>query len=75
MSIIAIIHFVTSEIVRKDVVPALRIMTRRDWLTRCNAGRKSPRGFVHRMIDAEARRTQFDDKAREGNHGSQRDIA
>jgi uncharacterized membrane protein (DUF485 family) len=45
MSIIVIIHFVTSEAVRKVVVSALRMTTRRDWPTRCNAGSKSLRAF------------------------------
>jgi hypothetical protein len=54
MSIIVIIHFATSKTVRKDVAPALRMMTRRDWPTRCNAGRKSTRLPRIAPIDAES---------------------
>jgi uncharacterized membrane protein (DUF485 family) len=45
MPTIVIIHFVTLEAVRKVAVPALRMTTRRDWPTRCNAGRESLRAF------------------------------
>src|SRR6266478_545104 len=75
-SIIAIIHFATSETVRKDVVPSLRMMMRRDWPTRCNAGRKSPRVF--RASHDRCRKREGRDlitKTRGGNHDSQWDIA